>query len=119
MMARYTGLTTQLQTSYQRLVHLSPTPFERASPRRLVVVLLFLTIFSLPLHFHPIAAAAQVAKECGCVHGSRSEPGLAPAAQWCGFLTAFECITVDAQSASDYDFHRDPRTRAPPRTLSR
>jgi hypothetical protein len=46
---------------------------------RLVSLLLFLTVFFLPLHFHPIAATAHVAKECSCVHGTRTEMGMAPA----------------------------------------
>jgi hypothetical protein len=46
---------------------------------RLVSLLLFLTVFFLPLHFHPVAATAHVSKECGCNHASRTEMGLAPA----------------------------------------
>jgi len=45
---------------------------------RLVSLLLFFTVFSLPLHFHPVAATAHVSKECSCIHGTRSEMGMAP-----------------------------------------
>jgi hypothetical protein len=45
---------------------------------RLVGLLLFLTVFFLPLHFHPAAATAHVAKECTCIHGARTEMGMAP-----------------------------------------
>ncbi|MGB7948441.1 MAG: hypothetical protein WCH75_12225, partial [Candidatus Binatia bacterium] len=40
---------------------------------RLVSLLLFLTVFFLPLHFHPVAATAHVTKECSCIHGTRTE----------------------------------------------
>jgi hypothetical protein len=46
---------------------------------RLVSLLLFLTVFFLPLHFHPVAATVHVAKECSCIHGTRTEMAMAPA----------------------------------------
>jgi hypothetical protein len=57
------------------------SPAKTSAPQRfrLVSLLLFLTVFFLPLHFHPIAATAHVAKECSCVHGTRTEMGMAPA----------------------------------------
>ena len=57
--------------------------FSRArvlKPIRLVSLLLFLTVFFLPLHFHAVAATAHVTKECSCIHGTRTEMGLAPVA---------------------------------------
>ena len=45
---------------------------------RLVSLLLFLTVFFLPLHFHPVAATTHVAKECSCIHGARTEMGMGP-----------------------------------------
>src|SRR4249920_378122 len=51
-----------------------------SAPRhvRLVSLVLFLTVFFLPLHFHPVAATAHVTKECTCIHGARTEMGMAP-----------------------------------------
>jgi hypothetical protein len=51
-----------------------------SAPRhvRLVSLVLFLTVFFLPLHFHPVAATAHVTKECTCIHGTRTEMGTAP-----------------------------------------
>jgi len=46
---------------------------------RLVSLLLFLTVFFLPLHFHPVAATTHVAKECSCIHGTRTELAMATA----------------------------------------
>jgi hypothetical protein len=54
----------------------------RTSPARrvrLLSLLLFLTVFFLPLHFHPVATTAHVTKECSCIHGVRTEMGMAPA----------------------------------------
>jgi len=45
---------------------------------RLVSLVLFLTVFFLPLHFHPVAATAHMTKECSCIHGARTEMGMAP-----------------------------------------
>jgi hypothetical protein len=45
---------------------------------RLVSLVLFLTVFFLPLHFHPVAATSHVTKECSCIHGARTEMGMAP-----------------------------------------
>ena len=45
---------------------------------RLVGLVLFLTVFCLPLHFHPATATAHVTKECSCIHGARTEMGMAP-----------------------------------------
>jgi len=85
---------------------------------RLVSLLLFIAVFFLPLHFHPAAATAQVAKECSCVHGTRTEAGLAPAAAgWTPVLTAqtvakefFDCL-----SYARFQIHG---IRAPPLTPS-
>jgi hypothetical protein len=41
-------------------------------------LVLFLTVFFLPLHFHPITATAHVTKECSCIHGARTAMGMAP-----------------------------------------
>lgn len=45
--------------------------------RRLIGAVLFLAVFFLPLHFHSFTPTAQVSKECSCVHGSRTQVGLA------------------------------------------
>ena len=40
--------------------------------KRLTAVLSLLVVFALPLHFHGPAATAQLDRECGCLHGSRT-----------------------------------------------
>jgi hypothetical protein len=86
--------------------------------RRLISLLLFLTVFSLPLHFHPVAATAQVAKECSCLHGSRIESGLSPApAVYAPLLTAQAVASeiFDCFSTVRFQIHG---IRAPPLTSS-
>jgi hypothetical protein len=51
---------------------------QRLPIRRYVGAGILLCVFFLPLHFHPIAATAHVTKECSCIHGTRTEIGMAP-----------------------------------------
>ncbi len=68
-------------------VHLLPFKFASLDSRRLIGILLFLAVFFLPLHVHSVTVAAQVTKECSCVHGTRTQAGLAPVlASWIPFL---------------------------------
>lgn len=49
--------------------------------RRAVGIVLAISCFSLPLHFHPAAAAnSHIANDCSCLHGTRLESGTAKAA---------------------------------------
>jgi hypothetical protein len=56
------------------------------SSRRLIGALLFFVVFFLPLHFHPVNVAAQVAKECICLHGTLTQAG--PASASANYLPA-------------------------------
>lgn len=47
---------------------------------RIVGILLLFAVFSLPLHSHALAETPRIAKECSCVHGTRTEAGLVVAA---------------------------------------
>ncbi|HXG50540.1 MAG TPA: hypothetical protein VNN77_03925 [candidate division Zixibacteria bacterium] len=49
-------------------------------PPRLLSLVLFLTIFFLPLHFHAPTLTVQVVKECSCLFGTRTQAGVVPAA---------------------------------------
>ena len=51
---------------------------------RWLSVLLFVTVFSLPFHFHAASAlTSQITKECSCVHGTRTQIGLTAVALQC------------------------------------
>jgi hypothetical protein len=43
---------------------------------RWISAIVFVAIFALPLHFHASALTSQVTKECGCLHGTRTQLGL-------------------------------------------
>jgi hypothetical protein len=79
---------------------------------RIVSILLLLTVFFLPLHFHSLTLTSQVAKECSCFHGVKTQTALGtaaaictppfefsfcsfPALQHCGSL-AVRCYTIRA-----------------------
>jgi hypothetical protein len=40
---------------------------------RAVGVFLLLTVFFLPLHYHPANATSQIHHECSCLHGARTQ----------------------------------------------
>jgi hypothetical protein len=53
-------------------------------------VLLFVTVFSLPFHFHAASPlTSQLTKECSCVHGTRTQIGLTDVALRCEPLLQF------------------------------
>lgn len=86
--------------------------------RRWVSVFLFLTIFFLPLHFHVAVKTPQLAKECSCIHGSRTQTGLAaPPVKW---LPAITCQLIEICSKTEFIFHAvsTKASRAPPSLVS-
>jgi hypothetical protein len=52
------------------------TSRSRTNNLRLIGAGLLFFIFFLPLHSHPVAPP-QLAKECACIHGNRTQIGLA------------------------------------------
>jgi hypothetical protein len=72
------ALTTEADLGIESLV--TAIGSKASAPRRvrLLSLLLFLTVFFLPLHFHPLAVTAHITKECSCIHGARTEMGMAP-----------------------------------------
>jgi hypothetical protein len=82
--------------------------------RRFVGAGMLLFVFFLPLHFHPVAAPVQVAKECSCVHGSRTDAGLAAApAVWIPVLPAQPVTSESLDWLSNVRF-QNHGIRAPP-----
>ena len=80
-----------------------------------VAVLLF--VFFLPLHFHPVAATPQAAKECTCAHGTRAQ--LAPAPDIGSYAPILKVSLVIAQNSwfwSD-EWIDLQRVRGPPASL--
>src|SRR5262245_24943441 len=86
--------------------------------RRFVSAGILLCVFFLPLHFHPAAATAQVAKECSCLHGTRTQASLSPTpAGWTPVLTA-EPVATEAFDCFSYVRFQIHGIRAPPLTPS-
>ena len=82
--------------------------------RRFIGAGMLLFVFFLALHFHPLAATAQVAKECSCVQGTRTEAGLAPApAAWAPVLTA-QPVASESLDWLGYVRFQNRGIRAPP-----
>ena len=96
----------------------SPRMRHPHSLRRFVSAGILLFVFFLPLHFHPVAATAQVTKECSCVHGNRTEAGLAATPiNWIPVLTA-QTVAKDFFDSLSYVRYQIHGIRAPPLTPS-
>ena len=57
---------------------LLPSGNRRSNLYRCVGAFLFVFVFTLPLHFHPVTASAQVTQECSCYYGGRTQLGSIP-----------------------------------------
>jgi hypothetical protein len=64
---------------------------------RLLGLLLFVTVFFLPLHFHTPNIAPQIAKECSCLSGTRTESALAPASGACVALFDYQPFRAEVE----------------------
>jgi hypothetical protein len=51
----------------------------RTGHHRLAAAVLLLAVFALPFHLHFFTPTAQLAQECSCYHGVRTQAGLTPA----------------------------------------
>jgi hypothetical protein len=86
--------------------------------RRWVSVLLFVAVFSLPLHFHAVSAVtSQITKECNCVHGTRTQIGITAVTSQCAPTVSFNLQEsfrpqLISQAVSSFQ-----AIRAPPRAL--
>ena len=83
--------------------------------RRWVNVVLLITVFFLPLHFHLASAiGAQINKECACVQGSRAQLGqIAPSVTSVAIVSAVAILTVFQEEFSSH-FASTQHSRAPP-----
>jgi hypothetical protein len=73
-----------------------------------------LFVFFLPFHFHPAAASVQLAKECSCLHGTRSEAGLAPAPVDWSPVPASQTVASESFDWLVYGQFQNHGIRAPP-----
>jgi hypothetical protein len=93
---------------------LSSSTIEAGRVRGLIGAFLLAFVFLLPFHQHALTLTAQVAKECSCVHGTRTEAGLAPASiQWVPILIA-QPLTGEPPDRVFYVSAHNHGIRAPP-----
>lgn len=91
----------------------------RAGLPRWLPLMLSAAIFFLPLHFHVTSAiASQMSKECGCLHGTRTQAIVAPVPLLPAPIRPIDVLVADAQIARGIRALRTPPTRAPPRSAS-
>ncbi|MGH7810376.1 MAG: hypothetical protein ACREP5_08890 [Candidatus Binatia bacterium] len=82
--------------------------------RRLIGFFLLLAVFFLPLHFHVAVTTPQLAKECSCIHGNRTEAGLtAPPATWVP-VVIYQSIELVSQTEFVSRAVSSKSSRAPP-----
>jgi hypothetical protein len=86
--------------------------------RRWVGLLLFLTVFFLPLHFHVIATASQLTKECSCLHGNRMQMAAAAAPSNLVAIFAAQPVVMMRLQVIGHGFTVRSSTRAPPHQVS-
>lgn len=99
---------------YQRVVLDTQLLLKPTYWRRWVGVVLFLAVFSLPLHFHAIAATSQVTKECSCLHGNRMQMGAAAAPGDSVAVVASEPVVLLPRKEVGHRFIVPQSSRAPP-----
>jgi hypothetical protein len=60
--------------------------------RRIAALLLFFAFLGLPFHSHAIFEAPRIAKECSCVHGTRTDAALiVEGAVWAPLIQVAAC----------------------------
>lgn len=95
-------------------MHQALEPLINPRGRRFIGLFLFLAVFLLPLHFHVAVAAPHVAKECSCLHGSRTDAGTA--ALLALALPVVDHWPLEFFPQSEFAFHviSSKASRAPP-----
>jgi hypothetical protein len=74
-------------------VYVPGSPIGRQIVRRCLGVILFLFVFTLPLHFHPATESSRVSQECSCYYGGRTQLGPVPASVV--LVPIYEVILLD------------------------
>lgn len=87
---------------------------EPRNRRRCIGVVLFLTVFALPLHFHTIATTLQLTKECSCLHGNRMQMGSAATPDEGFTVLASQAVVIPGLQEIGQRLLGRHSTRAPP-----
>jgi hypothetical protein len=86
-------------------------------PQRWIGAIVFLALFFLPLHFH-FSVAAQVSKECSCVHGTRTQLALHDNVPIIAPLPRIAILTPPISKSVVSHQTRSHNVRGPPAALS-
>ena len=86
----------------------------RRQLQRFIGAGILLFVFFLPLHFHPVAATAQAAKECSCVHGTRAQLGPAPDIATCAPIVGATLLIAQRVWCRIEEWTRLEKVRGPP-----
>jgi hypothetical protein len=91
---------------------------DQSSTRRLIGAILLVVLVFLPLHYHAFTPTSQLAKECSCVHGTRTQlalhadaPDVTPTLQVIIFAAHYQFSWAGSWSEL-------PSVRGPPTALS-
>jgi hypothetical protein len=86
--------------------------------RRLIGAILLAFLVFLPLHYHAFNSTSQLAKECTCIHGTRTQLGLqadSPTVTPTFLATIFAAAYVFSWAGN---WSKSQNVRGPPATLS-
>jgi hypothetical protein len=86
--------------------------------RRFVGAGMLLSVFFLPLHFHSVTVTAQVAKECGCLYGSRTQAGLTATHSISLPVLVWQPVRTESHEYFGSFVGTQWHSRAPPVTIS-
>ena len=88
---------------------------KNASTPRWLGVFVALAVFFLPLHFHLTSAmASQVTKECGCLHGTRTQLALAAEAPQQSLPIELAAVVIERDSFISQRLTEPQKVRGPP-----
>ena len=92
-----------------------PCRLKSSDAPRWLSVFLALAVFFLPLHFHAASVnASQVTKECGCLHGTRTQLALAVDALQPALVVECATVVFEQASALSKPWSDPEKARGPP-----
>jgi hypothetical protein len=90
----------------------------RTGHHRLAAAVLLFAVFALPFHLHFFTPTVQLAQECSCYHGVRTQAGLAPVpADYTPTFQASFVVLHEPQLLGSHSFG-SYAIRAPPHGIS-
>lgn len=91
---------------------------EQSGVRRLIGAVLLVFLVFLPLHYHAATPTAQVAKECACVHGTRTQLALQADSPVVAPTFLATCFAAHYVFSSAGDWSPLQKVRGPPSSAS-